>query len=52
MAKVFQRCYITIWGDRMLTHKHSQKAFARTNKELEGNNRVFRGAITSLSRDF
>lgn len=52
MAKVLQKCHIIVWDECTMAHKHSLEALNRTLKDLNGNERLFGGAIILLSGDF
>lgn len=52
IATVLQRSSIIIWDECTMAHKHSLEALHRTMQELNGNNKLFGGALLLLAGDF
>lgn len=52
MAAVLQKSSIIVWDECTMAHKHSLEALHRTMQDLNGNNKLFGGAILLLSGDF
>lgn len=51
-AAMLPKGSIIIWDECTMAHKHSLEVLHRTSRDLDGNDKLFGGAILLLSGDF
>ncbi|XP_072392384.1 uncharacterized protein [Diabrotica undecimpunctata] len=52
IVAAMQRSSVIIWGEYTLAHKHSLEALHRSMQDLNGNDKLFDGAVLLRSGDF